>query len=100
MSGTVEGRLLSVSSLTSASSLSRCNFREVHQRLPLPCGEAELSYRAHEEVRAGVSHPPQEGQEVHLQQGVQACDQAGVREPRGQEAAPCVRQNPEERLQL
>merc|ERR1712198_685878 len=62
--------------------------------------EAELPHRAHEEVRAGVPHPPQEGQEVHLQQGVQARDQAGVRELRGQEAASGLRQNPEERVQL
>merc|ERR1711931_182859 len=74
--------------------------REVHQRVPLPRGEAELPHRAHEEVRAGVPHPSQEGQEVYLQQGVQARDQAGVREPRGQETAPRLRQDPEERVQL
>merc|ERR1711915_533076 len=74
--------------------------RKVHQRVPLPRGEAELPHRADEEVRAGVAHPPQEGQEVPVQQGVQAGDKAGVREPRGQEAAPRVRQDPEEHLQL
>merc|ERR1712215_65435 len=71
--------------------------REVHQRVPLPRGEAELPHRAYEEVRAGVPPPPQEGQEVPVQQGVRARDQAGVREPRGQEIAPRLRQNPEER---
>ena len=74
--------------------------REVHQRGALPRGEAELPQRGHEEVWAGGPHPPQEGQAVQLHQGVQARGPPGVRGRGEEEAKTCVRQDPEERVQL
>merc|ERR1711972_1057605 len=74
--------------------------REVHERVPLPRREAELPQRAHEEVRAGDQEQTQEGQEIQLREGVQARQKAGVRRLGEKEAPPCVRQGPEERVQL